>query len=248
MARGGPQRIPRPPGARAGAPAPWAHLADVDRVLDLEHIAAALAASPPPARSPLEDDGAAASAVLAPLHDRDGEPHVIVTRRAQHLRSHRGEVSFPGGRQEAGESLWQTALREAQEEIALDPAAVRHIGELDHLSTVTATVFIVPYVVVVDPVGELEANPDEVELIRHVPLRELLADGVFHQELWGIRGLERPIDFFELEDETIWGATARMLHDLLARITGTTPARPEAELSVGASSTRGRPPGEPPNR
>ena len=65
-----------------------------------------------------------ASAVLAPLYEVDGEAHVVLTRRAQHLRTHRGEVSFPGGGEEPGESLWQTALREAEEEVALDPASV----------------------------------------------------------------------------------------------------------------------------
>ncbi|MCB1981035.1 MAG: CoA pyrophosphatase [Rhodoferax sp.] len=207
---------------------------DLDGVLDLDHIAAALAAVGPPRRSPLEREGASASAVLAPLHLIGGEPHVVVTRRAQHLRSHRGEVSFPGGRQEPGEDLWTTALREAQEETALPPAAVRPIGELDHLSTVTSSVFIVPFVGVVEEMPELEASPDEVELIRHVSLRELLTDGVYREERWGIGGLDRPIYFFEIDDDTIWGATASMLRDLLSIITGTK-ARPDGGRAAAAS-------------
>jgi 8-oxo-dGTP pyrophosphatase MutT (NUDIX family) len=171
--------------------------------------------------SELEQHGAPAAAVLAPLHEVDGEPHVILTRRSQHLRAHRGEVSFPGGRQELGEDLWRTALRESHEEIGLDPSSVTRVGELDHLSTVTSRAFIVPYVGVVDPLGDLVANPSEVELIRHVPLRELLSDGVYREERWGIAGLERPVHFFEIDGDTVWGATASMLRNLLAIATGT---------------------------
>ena len=221
MPTGGRQVIPRPPGAHPGRPAPWAGLPDHRRDPDLDTVVDLVARAGAGARSPLEHAGVPASAVLAPLHLIDGEPHVIVTRRAQHLRSHRGEVSFPGGRQESGEDLWRTALRESEEEIALDPASVTRVGELDHLSTVMSRSFIVPYVGVVDPVGELVANPDEVELIRHVSLRELLAEGVFREERWGIVGMDRPVYFFEIDDDTIWGATAAMLRNLLSIVTET---------------------------
>ena len=221
MSTGGRQVIPRPPGAHPGRPAPWAGLPDHRRAPDLDTVVDLVARAGVGAPSPLEHEGVPASAVLAPLHVVDGEPHVIVTRRAQHLRSHRGEVSFPGGRQEHGEDLWRTALRESEEEIALDPSTVTRVGELDHLSTVTGRSFIVPYVGVVDPLGALVANPDEVELIRHVALRELLMDGVFREERWGIAGFGRPIYFFEIDDDTIWGATAAMLRNLLSIVTGT---------------------------
>jgi 8-oxo-dGTP pyrophosphatase MutT (NUDIX family) len=162
-----------------------------------------------------------ASAVLAPLYESDGEAHVVLTRRAQHLRSHRGEVSFPGGGQEPGEDLWQTALREAEEEVALDPASVERIGEIDHLRTVMSSSFIVPYVGALPGRPELVASPREVELVLHVPLSELLADGVFREERWGIAPQDRPIYFFEIVGDTIWGATGSMLRTLLAIATGT---------------------------
>ena len=161
-----------------------------------------------------------ASAVLAPLYEEDGRVRVVLTRRAQHLRSHRGEVSFPGGGQDGDETLIDTAVREAFEETALEPAAVEVLGELDHLQTVTSRSYIVPYVAALPSRPALVPNPSEVALILHVPLDELLEDGVFREERWGLAPLDRPIYFFEVEGDTIWGATAFILRNLLALATG----------------------------
>jgi len=159
--------------------------------------------------------------VLAPLYDDGVEVSLVLTRRAQHLRSHRGEVSFPGGRQDPGEELWATALREAYEEVRLDPGTVTRVGELDHLRTVTGQSYIVPYVGILDGVPELTPSPAEVELVLHVPLAELLADGVFREERWGVAPMDRPIVFFDVVGDTIWGATGAMLRNLLSILTGT---------------------------
>jgi len=218
-ARGGPQRIPRPPGTRAGDPPPWATLPEAARRPTLDVVRAALADGPAPRRSPVEAVTSRFSAVLAPLYEDDGEVHVVLTRRAWHMRSHTGEVSFPGGKQEPGESLWQTALREAEEEVALDPASVEHVGELHHLATVTSRASIVPYVGVLPGRPDLRPNPDEVDAVLHVPLSELLHPDTYRQERWGIPGVDRPIHFFEIPGDTIWGATGSMLVDLLTRIT-----------------------------
>jgi 8-oxo-dGTP pyrophosphatase MutT (NUDIX family) len=220
QARGGAQVIPRPPTWRPGPPAPWAEVPGERRHPTLAQVRAALAQAVAPQLSPLEVEGIRGSAVLAPLYEHDGEVHVVLTRRAQHLRSHRGEVSFPGGGQDEGESLQATAIREAWEEIGLDPATVEIIAELHHLRTVTSQSFIVPFVGVLPGRPELVANPAEVERILHVPLSELLADGVYHEEDWGFVPLERNIAFFEVAGDTIWGATGWMLRDLLARVVG----------------------------
>jgi len=216
---GGPQRIPRPPGTRPGDPPPWASLAEDARRPTLDGIRRALAGGPPPRRSPVEAVTSRFSAVLVPLYEDGGDVHVVLTRRAWHMRSHTGEVSFPGGKQEPGESLWDTALREAQEEVALDPASVEQVGELHHLATVTSRASIVPYVGVLPGRPELRPNPDEVDAVLHVPLPELLHPDTYRQERWGVPGLDRPIHFFEIPGDTIWGATAAMLVDLLARLT-----------------------------
>ncbi len=222
--RGGPQRIPRPPGARAGDPAPWAALPEAARRPSTEQVLDALRTPREPRPSLLESAPGPLqrppSAVLAPLYDHRGEPWLVFTRRAWHLRSHTGEVSFPGGRIEDGDSsLWDTACREAWEEVDLDRDAVERVTELDHLATVTSRSFIVPYVGLLPGRPDLTPNPDEVDAVLHVPVAELLDPEIYRQERWGIAGLDRPIHFFELVGDTLWGATASMLVDLLGRIT-----------------------------
>ena len=181
----------------------------------------ALATAPPAQPTDREGPGVKASAVLVAIYELDDEAMVVLTRRAQHMRSHRGEVAFPGGRQDPGEDLWSTALREAHEEVGLDAATVTRIGELDHLRTVTSHSFIAPFVAVLDGVPDLVASPAEVELVLHVPLSELLADGVFREERWGVPPMDRPITFFDVVGDTIWGATGAMLRNLLCLVTGT---------------------------
>jgi 8-oxo-dGTP pyrophosphatase MutT (NUDIX family) len=153
--------------------------------------------------------------VLIALYDHDGEPHVVLTRRSPELRSHTWEVSFPGGRADDGESPWQTALREANEEIALDPTTVRPIGELDQFVTVGSRSLVHPVVGALPDRPTLRAAPAEVDQILHVPLSELVADDVFREELWPIGEAWRAITFFELYGNTVWGATAAMLRQLL---------------------------------
>jgi 8-oxo-dGTP pyrophosphatase MutT (NUDIX family) len=174
------------------------------------------------------------SAVLAPFYELDGDLHVVLTRRSWGLRSHTGEVSFPGGAVDPGESVREAALREAREEISLDSSTVEILGELDHLMTVSSRSFIVPFVALLPDVPTLHPNPDEVDAVLHVPVRELLLDGVFRAEHWifetppawapqdlPLTGpVERAIFFFELVGDTVWGATAAMLRHLLGMALG----------------------------
>ena len=230
--RGGAQRIPRPADARPGKPAPWLDLTAADRHVDLARVRAAFSHEaqrrPRPAR--IEGPETRRAAVLAPLYDKDGEAWVVLTRRSRHMRSHQGEVSFPGGRRDGDEPLVATALREAEEEIRLDPESVEVVGELDHLTTAISSVAIAPFVGALPGVPtDLRPADAEVERILHVPMSELLADGVFREEIWTLGGRTRPMWFFELEGDTVWGATAALLRQLLGRVLGLGPdswARP----------------------
>jgi 8-oxo-dGTP pyrophosphatase MutT (NUDIX family) len=225
--RGGDQIIPRPLTATAGRLAPWRHLPPEARRPRLADVRAALAAAGPARRSEREalPEIDRAAAVLAPLYEVRGELHVLLTRRTWDLRSHQGEVSFPGGRHDDEDpDLWSTALREAREEVALDTTTVERIGELDHLATITSRSFIVPYVgaLAVDDHPPTEANPGEVSAVLHVPLAELLDPAIFREERWEFPGGDvRPIFFFELVGDTVWGATGAMLRQLLGLVTGT---------------------------
>ena len=161
--------------------------------------------------------------MVVPLYEQGGETHVILTRRAAHLRAHGGEVAFPGGGREPGDAdLWDTARREAHEEIGLDPSAALRIGELDRFSTISSGSTVHSYVAELPggrPVG-LRPDPTEVAKVLHVPLSGLLAPGVYRQELWPRDGAMRPIHFFEIPGDTVWGATATILFQLLVIATG----------------------------
>ncbi len=168
------------------------------------------------------------SAVLVALADGSDGAEVLLTRRSEALRSHRGEISFPGGRVDAGETFEAAALREAHEEVALDPSVVRLRGRLDPIATMVSRSFIVPVVATVDQKPKLWPAADEVERIMWVPLVELARADTFREEIWDFDGERRPIFFFELDDETIWGATARMLHQLLRVALGIEGPEPRA--------------------
>ncbi len=160
---------------------------------------------------------AKASAVLIALADGPQGPEVLLTRRSWELRHHRGEVSFPGGRLDPGETPVAAALREANEEVGLDPAQVSVHGELGHLNTVVSRSYIVPKVATVPERFSLRAETMEVDRVMWVPLAEFTRAGTYRSEMWGIDGTHRLLHFFELDDETVWGATAHMIVDLLCR-------------------------------
>jgi 8-oxo-dGTP pyrophosphatase MutT (NUDIX family) len=196
--RGGDQVIPRPDVWQPGGPPPWL-------------------GRPVPLITPFPD--ARNSAVLVVLHEGDRGPELLFTRRSMQLRHHRGEVSFPGGRLEPGEGPVDAALREASEEVGLDPSEVEVVGQLTELSTVVSRSHIVPVVARLAGTGgerpALVPQASEVDRILWVELAELTRPDTYREERWGTPPLDRSIHFFELDDETIWGATARMLHDLL---------------------------------
>jgi 8-oxo-dGTP pyrophosphatase MutT (NUDIX family) len=194
-----------------GRAAPW-----LDRARRLSTADVVAAVITRPQLSPVAPAGTLReSAVLVVITDGPEGAEVLLTRRSQSLTSHRGEISFPGGRVDPGEGFEAAALREAHEEVALDPSVVQVRRRLDPISTLSSGSFIVPVVGTVDRRPVLRPADAEVDRIMWVPLAELTRADTFREEVWHRDGEARPIFFFELEDETIWGATARILHQLL---------------------------------
>jgi 8-oxo-dGTP pyrophosphatase MutT (NUDIX family) len=167
----------------------------------------------------MEARGGTDAAVLLALYGWPEEPGLIFTERRADLRRHAGEISFPGGRQdEADADLAATALREAEEEIALDPAAVELAGALPPVSTFVTDYRVHPFVgLVPDPVElGLEPNPTEVESVLAFSL-ELLRENYQMRRLVR-RGVPIHTPAYEVEGHFIWGATARILGDLIDRL------------------------------
>jgi 8-oxo-dGTP pyrophosphatase MutT (NUDIX family) len=119
---------------------------------------------------------------------------------------------------EPNETPFHTALREAHEEVALPHHVVTILGTLEPITTFVSNSFITPVVGIVDGIPELTADPGEVARIMTVPLHELAREDTYRNEWWATERGDINIHFFELDDETIWGATGRLLHQLLGAI------------------------------
>jgi 8-oxo-dGTP pyrophosphatase MutT (NUDIX family) len=159
--------------------------------------------------------GFGTAAVLVPLHEEAGVTSVLLTLRRHDLRHHAGQISFPGGRVEPGEDSLAAALREAEEEIALAPDRARVLGRLSEAVVLQSAYRLTPWVASVPYPYPYAAAPREVEAIWHVPLPALLAPGVHRTERRVAYGLEVDVHYYEVEGRTIWGATARVLSELL---------------------------------
>ena len=241
-----PQVIPEPDEVRVGAPAPWSHLSTQERTsLSLEKVLdrlgssrRSLSSSQPPG-DPAEMFAVAhamdrpitrRSAVLVALFEEGGESHVVLTRRSFDLRVHKGEIALPGGACDPGEALLDAALRETREEVGIDESMVRPAAWLSPIVTFASGSAIWPFVGVLPGRPTMVVDPGEVERAFTVPLAELVGDGAFLEERWRRENVRPgsdesgffPIYFFRVPGDVIWGATARVLTELLCIATGVT--------------------------
>lgn len=155
------------------------------------------------------------SAVLAPLFLRDDVPHLLFIQRPTTMRSHAGQYAFPGGRRDdADDSLLHTALRETEEELGIAPAQVDVLGMLDEMPTIT-DFRITPFVGVIPGDVVYRPNPVEVAQIVEVPVPHLLTEKNRRTERWEFQGELHDVFFYEYGAHIIWGATGRILKDLL---------------------------------
>jgi len=165
----------------------------------------------------MDAHGRTEAAVLVPLLGWAENPQIVFTERRHDLRSHAGEISFPGGRRDsASEDLLATALRESQEEIGLDPADVELVGALPPIGTFVTSYKVHPFVGVIPEEAALDPNPAEVAAVLRFGVLEL-------REAFAMRRLVRrgvPIrtPTYLIADHLIWGATARILAELLDRL------------------------------
>ena len=179
-----------------------------------DRVAAALSRQPSLRRAV---PGYKRAAVLLPLYEAPGGPHLLFTKRTETLPTHKGQISFPGGGyQDEDGDLERTALREAQEEVGLDPADVVMAGALDDAAGVVSGHLVRPYVGIVPHPYPYRPDPREIEALLHVPVAALLSGG--YPEEIREDGRRVLVFAYRHDGEVIWGLTARILQQFLERV------------------------------
>jgi len=156
------------------------------------------------------------AAVLIPIYKKDGEYHVLLTKRTEELEYHKGQICFPGGsHHEEDGNLKDTALREAYEEIGIRPEDVEILGELDSMGTLTSNFLITPFVGIIPYPYKFTVSKHEIDELVEVPLSVLADDSNYWEETRSAEGVTGKASFFRYKDKVIWGATARILKQLV---------------------------------
>ncbi len=155
------------------------------------------------------------SAVLVPIYNKEGQCCILFTQRTDNVKEHKGQISFPGGARQEGESLLDTALRESQEEVGLSPNEVEILGELDDTATITSNFVVTPFIGVIPWPHNLKADGWETDELIEVPIAALLDKKAREDKNEVIGGKPVTSYFYHYGDRVIWGATARILHQFL---------------------------------
>ncbi|HLF70373.1 MAG TPA: CoA pyrophosphatase [Actinomycetota bacterium] len=171
-----------------------------ERLAEIEHLPA--------------PEGVVEAAVLVPLIETETGWQLIFTRRSEDLRNHGGEISFPGGRVDAHESAVEAALREAHEEVGINPREVEVLGKLRPVFTIVSGYSIEPWVGVI-PHNDFSPNPAEIADVIEIPIATLREPGTRRVQRFIRSGGIYRNPAFDVGPNTIWGATARILDQLL---------------------------------
>lgn len=173
-----------------------------------------------PRRNALSVDGRECreAGVLVLLHPQNDEWTLVLTVRREELPDHGGQISFPGGQRENEETLDETALREAQEEVGLDPSIVRLLGSLTPLYIPPSNFCVHPFLGIVDHPPVLTPTDREVGQVLRAPLPRLLDPATRIVEPWTLHGQTVDVPYYDVDGHTVWGATAMMLAEALAVI------------------------------
>jgi 8-oxo-dGTP pyrophosphatase MutT (NUDIX family) len=162
------------------------------------------------------DNNRIPSAVLVPIYLHDAEYHVILIRRTETVKAHKGQISFPGGIcEKEDKSSMDTALRESQEEIGLLPDDVEILGELDDEITTTSNYIVSPFVGIIPWPYRFRKNEDEVDEILYVPLPALLGKDCLKPDTEILDGKTVNSFAYHYRGNVIWGATARILYKFM---------------------------------
>ena len=162
------------------------------------------------------DTNRVSSAVLIPIYYREGEYYVLFTQRTEKVKDHKGQISFPGGAYEEKDGvLVNTALRESAEEIGLMPGDVEMLGELDDMATIGSGYIISPFVAAIPWPYQFTLEEWETEEIIEVPISALLDEDCVRQGTDVLNDRVVTTYFYHYQDKVIWGATARILNQLL---------------------------------
>jgi 8-oxo-dGTP pyrophosphatase MutT (NUDIX family) len=162
--------------------------------------------------------GVRRAAVLAPLFVKERELWLLFTKRTEKVIAHRGQVSFPGGAEEPGDGgPEETALREAEEELGLPRNKILTLGRLTPIVTVT-NFYVEPFVGAIPYPLSLTPSPEEIDEIWEIPVAALLSPTAVEERPFP--GRERPVLFYHYGPRTVWGATARILSELLGVLGG----------------------------
>jgi 8-oxo-dGTP pyrophosphatase MutT (NUDIX family) len=156
-------------------------------------------------------------AVLALIYPRDSQLHIVLTLRHVYRGTHSGQVSFPGGKLEPGDSSpWHAALREAEEEIGIKGSDVRNLGQLTQVYIPPSRFLVTPFLGFLNYTPNFKADPYEVNKIIEVPLSDFLRDEKRSEKMLFVEALgsEMKVKYFDIAGETIWGATAMMLSEI----------------------------------
>ncbi len=166
-------------------------------------------------KASLNDPKRKRAAVLIPIFQKENAYYILVTKRTEQVPHHKGQISFPGGSQNPGENLLTTALREAQEEIGLQEKDVTILGELDDMFTFSSDFLISPFVGFIPYPYQFNINFKEIAEIIEIPWNELTNPQNWREEVTKKDGYSLPLYSFYYQDYLIWGATARILRQLI---------------------------------
>jgi 8-oxo-dGTP pyrophosphatase MutT (NUDIX family) len=164
----------------------------------------------------LEEEGLIPAAVLMPIFSKERHAHVLFTKRTEQVKTHKGQISFPGGLKDPQDpTLLAAALRECGEEVGMDTSSVEILGQLDDMTTFAAPIAITPFVGVISYPQSFSLNPKEVERLLEVPLAFFLHEPHTRIKWVPRQGKFGVVYYYDYGRDVIWGATARILRHFM---------------------------------